>query len=86
MRGLVCGGGSGGGLDRGRFLDDHMDIGATYARGIDPGDAWLRAARPRPQLGIDEERALLKTEFRVWLLVMKQRGKAFMFERENGFD
>ena len=86
MRGLVTEGGSGGGRDRGRFLDDQMDIGSAYARGIDPGDARFGAARPRPQLGIDEERALLKAEFRVWGLEMKRRGQAFMFERKNGFD
>jgi hypothetical protein len=48
MRGLVIGGGRGGGRDRGRFLDNQMDIGSAYARGIDPGDGRFGAARPRP--------------------------------------
>ena len=86
MRGLVIRGGRGGGRDRRRFLDNQMDIGSAYARGIDPGDARCGAARPRPQLGIDEERALFEAEFRVWGLEMQRGGQAFMFERKNGFD
>ena len=62
-----------------------MDIGAAHAGGINSCDAWFLAARPGFELRIDEERAILEAEFRVWSFEMKRCGQAFMFERKNGF-
>ena len=49
-----------------RFLNDHMDIGAADACGIDTRDARPLAARPGFELRIDEKRAVLRDRVSDW--------------------
>ena len=74
LRGAFLRCGRGGGRNDGGFLEDHMDIGAADAGGIDTRDAWPLAARPRFELRIDVKRALFDAEFRIGAFEIDRAG------------